>query len=53
MNEHLIITPTSGDYVRIVAEQGYKLFSMALNRFVSEAVVLPKQVKQFKAVAAA
>lgn len=50
MNEHLIIKEQPNGYVRITAEPGYSLYSIALSHKVSEAVVLPSQVNDFKAI---
>ena len=49
--EHIIITPISGDYVRLTPEQGYRLYSIAAGRFVSEAEVKESQATRFRAVA--
>ena len=48
--EHIIITPISGDYVRLTPEQGYRLRSISVNRFVSEAVVRQDRTSGFEAV---
>lgn len=45
--EHIIIEYLSDGYVRLTPEEGYQLFSLALQRFVSEAVVEEKQMNQF------
>lgn len=49
--EHIIVKELEGGYVRLKAERGYRLFSLALDRFVSEAVVKEKDTTLFKAVA--
>lgn len=48
--EHIIIKELANGFVQLTAAKGYKLFSIRLNRTVSEAVVLPEDVKDFKAV---
>lgn len=41
----------SDGFVRITAEEGYRLYSIRDDRFFSEAVVKEEQVSAFKAVA--
>lgn len=48
--EHIIITELHDGYVKLQAEYPYKLFSIPLQRVVSEAVVLKEKISQFKAI---
>ena len=48
--EHIIVKELPDGYVNLTAEKGYKLFSIQLQRVVSEAVVKPDQIKNFKAI---
>lgn len=48
--EHIFITKLHDGYVKLQAEHPYKLFSITLQRVVSEAVVLEEKIGQFKAI---
>ena len=48
--EHLIVTNLDEGHVKIVAEEGYRLFDARTNRFYSEAMVKEQDVKYFKGV---
>jgi hypothetical protein len=49
--DNITITPFGNDYVLLRANQGYSLFSIRLNRVVSEAVVTRDSINDFKAIA--
>lgn len=49
--EHINVTQLADGYVRLRPEAGYKLFSVSLNRTVSEAVVKEESMYNFKAIA--
>ena len=51
MHEHIIITPVENGFVKLQAEQGYKLFSIATQRTYSEAVVEEARIDEFTAIA--
>lgn len=48
-SNHIIVTDLYNGYVHLVAENSYQLVLTLLNRVVSEAVVKPERVKDFKA----
>jgi len=50
--EHIIVTQLPDGFLRLVAEAGYKLFSLALRRVVSEAVVDGDHANKFTAIPA-
>ena len=50
--EHINVTQLADGYVRLRPEAGYKIFSVSLNRTVSEAVVKEAQSDSFKAIPA-
>ena len=48
--EHIKITKLDDGYVRLAPKRGWKLYSVRLDRVVSEAVVKEENIKDFKAV---
>lgn len=48
--EHVKISPYKDGFFSLRAENGYRLFDTASQRFFSEAVVKPNEVKNFKSV---
>lgn len=50
--EHIMVTPLPDGFDRLTAADGYKLYSLALRRVVSEAVVEPAHIVKFTAIPA-
>ena len=48
--EHIKVTKLADGYVRLTAKRGYKLYSIRLDRTISEAVIKENDCKDFKAV---
>ena len=49
-DNHIIVKALENGYVLLKAKKGYKLYSIALERVVAEAIVKTEQIKDFKAV---
>lgn len=47
--EHIIIKDLNNGYFRLRPEKGYKLFSLDMNGYVSEAVVKEEKFNRFRA----
>lgn len=48
--EHIKITKLADGYVRLAPKRGWRLYSVRLDRVVSEAVVKEENIKDFKAI---
>jgi len=48
--EHIIITEIDIEYIKIQPEQGYRLFNIPMNRYVSEAIIKREHLSDYRAI---
>lgn len=46
-DEHLIYTDLEDDKIKVVAEDGYKMLCTLTKQYVSEAIIIEKEIKYF------
>lgn len=47
--DNIIVTNLGGGYLRLQASDGYRLYSVAASRYVSEAIVKESEITAFRA----